>query len=160
MQNTQEKQKRYRPNVAAVILSSRYPNECEFLIAQRNDIKGAWQFQQGGIDEGENPKEALFRELGEEIGTSEVEIIAECPQWIKYDFPETISKKMYPFDGQSQKYFLVRLKSSAKINLMTHTPEFDAYKFVTYKEIFEYVTHFKKRVYKNILGYFKDEGFL
>ena len=77
MQETQEREKRYRPNVAAVILSPKYPSECEFFIAQRNDIKGAWQFPQGGIDEGENPREALFRELSEEIGTSEIEIIAD-----------------------------------------------------------------------------------
>ncbi len=153
-------EKKYRPNVAAVILSSKYPNICEYFIAQRNDIKGAWQFPQGGIDEGENPKDALFRELQEEIGTNEVEILSECSEWIKYDFPETISKKMYPFDGQIQKYFLVRLKPQAKINLSTLEPEFDAYKFVAYQEIFQYVTHFKKNVYKNVLRYFKQEGFL
>ena len=64
-------------------------------------MKGIWQFPQGGIDEGESPKEALFRELKEEIGTDEVEILCECPKWIAYDFPKTISKKMYPFDAVS-----------------------------------------------------------
>ena len=53
--------KRYRPNVAAVVLSCEYPNKCEILVALRGDIEGAWQFPQGGIDEGESPKEALFR---------------------------------------------------------------------------------------------------
>ncbi len=46
-----------------------------------------WQFPQGGIDEGESSEEALFRELKEEIGTKKVEIIAEYPEWIAYDFP-------------------------------------------------------------------------
>ena len=62
-----DKGKRYRPNVAAIILSPSYPLECKVFIAQRHDISGAWQFPQGGIDEGESPKEALFRELEEEI---------------------------------------------------------------------------------------------
>ena len=53
-----QKQKSYRPNVAAVILSSRYPDKCEFFVAHRSDIKNAWQFPQGGIDEGETPREA------------------------------------------------------------------------------------------------------
>ena len=53
--------KKYRPNVAAVILSSVYPKECRFFIAQRLDIKDVWQFPQGGIDEGESPRDALFR---------------------------------------------------------------------------------------------------
>lgn len=44
-----------------------------------------WQFPQGGIDKGESVKNALFRELKEEIGTDEVEIIAEYPEWLSYD---------------------------------------------------------------------------
>ncbi len=154
-------EKRYRPNVAAIVLSSRYPEKCEFFLGLRTDLNNVWQFPQGGIDEGENPKDALFRELKEEIGTDEVEVIAAYPDWIKYDFPPVIAKKMYPFDGQTQRYFLVRLKSEARIDLETHEEvEFQDYKFSTYKEVLEQTTHFKKPVYKKVLGYFKKEGFI
>ena len=152
--------KRYRPNVAAVILSSNYPMKCEFLIARREDIKDVWQFPQGGIDEGESAKEALFRELKEEIGTDKIEILAKYPEELKYDFPKTIAKRMYPFDGQSQTYYLVRLKESAKIKLDTKHPEFDDYKFVKRKEIFDIVTYFKRPVYQKVLNYFKKEGYI
>jgi len=151
--------KKYRPNVAAVILSPKYPEKVEVLIAKRNDVD-AWQFPQGGIDEGENEKEALLRELKEEIGTDEVEVLAEMPEWQKYDFPKRIAKKMYPFDGQKQKYFLVKLKPGAKINLDTEEPEFEDYKFVTPDEVFEYVKSFKRPVYKIVLNYFKQQGLL
>lgn len=152
--------KKYRPNVAAIIVSSKYPSSCEFFIAQRSDMKGVWQFPQGGIDDGESPREALFRELREEIGTDNVEILAECPKWIAYDFPKTVSKKMYPFDGQTQKYFLVRLKKESDIDLKTKHPEFNAFKFVDYENIFNIVNHFKKSVYKEVLEYFKKEGYI
>ncbi len=155
-----EAPKRYRPNVAAVILSAKYPLKCELFIASRTDISDAWQFPQGGIDAGENAKEALFRELEEEIGTRDVEIIAEYPQWLEYDFPQKIAQKMYPFDGQSQKYFLVRLGQDAKINLATKEPEFCEFKFVSLNEVFDYITYFKRPVYKQVLDYFKKEGFL
>ena len=151
--------KRYRPNVAAIILSARYPEKVEFFIAQRNDVADSWQFPQGGIDEGESPREALFRELKEEIGTDEVEIVAEYPEWVSYDFPKTIAKKMYPYDGQRQKYFLVRLKPGAKIDIETKEPEFSNYKFVPLQELFHYVTFFKRPVYKKVLDYFKNEGY-
>ncbi len=152
--------KRYRPNVAAIVLSSKYPLECKFFLGLRNDIDGAWQFPQGGIDEGESPEIALKRELKEEIGTDEVEIISSHPQWLSYDFPGKIATKMYPYDGQKQKYFLVKLKSDGKINIKTKEPEFKDYKFVSFKQIYKSVTPFKLGVYKKVLKYFKDEGYL
>ncbi len=155
-----DNKKRYRPNVAAIIVSSKYPFKSEIFIASRSDIKDSWQFPQGGIDKGETPKEALFRELKEEIGTNSIEIVAEYPKWVSYDFPNIIAKKMYPFDGQIQKYFLVRLKKDAKIDLDTKHPEFDNYKFVNYKDVFNYVVYFKRPIYKEVLNYFKKEGYL
>ena len=156
----QKETKTYRPNVAAIILSPKYPLTCELFIASRTDIKNAWQFPQGGIDKSESPKEALFRELKEEIGTNQVDIIAEYPKWISYDFPHQIVKKMYPYDGQVQKYFLVRLQKQSKININTKEPEFDAYKFVEVKDLFDYITYFKRPVYKQVLEYFKRKGYL
>jgi len=155
------KKKRYRPNVAAVILSSAYPDKCEFFIAHRSDIKGAWQFPQGGIDEGESPEQALFRELQEEIGCNDVEVIAEYPEWITYDFPKVARGKCYPFDGQTQKFFLVRLKEGARIDLRAFdVPEFEEYTFVSYEKLFRRVTYFKRKVYRRVIDYFIREGFI
>ena len=77
---------KYRPNVAMIILSENYPEKKEVFIAQRNDLTDIWQFPQGGIDEGEEVREALFREMEEEIGTAKATIVAEYPEWISYDF--------------------------------------------------------------------------
>ncbi len=154
------KKKRYRPNVAAIILSPKYPSKCEIFVASRSDVNDAWQFPQGGIDDGESVYDALYRELEEEIGTNDIKIVAEYPEWVSYDFPEIIARKMYPFDGQIQKYFLVRLNSKKNIHLNTEHPEFNEYKFVEYNDIFNYVTYFKRQVYKKVLDYFKREGYL
>jgi putative (di)nucleoside polyphosphate hydrolase len=153
--------KKYRPNVAAVIVSTSYPYDCNVFVGRRTDRKDSWQFPQGGIDEGESPKEALFRELKEEIGTKKIEIIAEYPEWLSYDFPSNIkTEKMEKYDGQIQKYYLVKLKSKAKINLDTKHAEFDAYKFIKIEEVLDYIIGFKKPVYSKVLHYFKKEGYL
>lgn len=159
-ENTMNKEKNFRPNVAAIVLSAKYPQKCEIFIASRTDVENAWQFPQGGIDEGESAREALFRELEEEIGTRDVEIIAEYPKWVSYEFPPAIAKKMHPYDGQRQKYFLVKLKKGAKINIQTEIPEFSEYKFVPTKNIYDYITFFKRTVYKQVLKYFRNEGYI
>ena len=154
------KENLYRPNVAMIIVSSNYPDKKEIFIAKRNDLEDVWQFPQGGIDNGEEVKEALFRELEEEIGTSQAEIVGEFPEWISYDFPNKIAQKMQPYQGQTQRYFLMKLDSTAKINLATEHPEFDAYKFVSVDEVLDLTASFKKPVYEKVIQYFKDEGLL
>ena len=150
----------YRPNVAMILVSSNYPDKKEIFIAQRNDLKNVWQFPQGGIDEGEEVQEALFRELEEEVGTSKASIIAEYPEWISYDFPPRIALSMKPFVGQKQRYFLLKLDADAVINLETHHPEFDKYKFVAVDEVLDLSASFKKDVYEKVINYFKDEDYL
>jgi putative (di)nucleoside polyphosphate hydrolase len=150
----------YRPNVAMIIVSNNYPEKKEIFIAQRNDLLDIWQFPQGGIDKGEEVQEALFRELEEEIGTKKAKIIAEYPEWISYDFPEKIAKKMKPYKGQTQRYFLMKLKKSAEIKLDTAHPEFIDYKFVSVDDLLNHTAHFKKPIYETVINYFKKEGFL
>jgi putative (di)nucleoside polyphosphate hydrolase len=154
------KKKLYRPNVAIIVLAPDYETSKKVFIAQRSDIEGVWQFPQGGIDKGETPKEAMYRELKEEIGTKKVKLVAKYPKWIRYDFPEGVAKRMKPFSGQKQRYYLVRLKTSAKVNIATKHPEFSDYKFVKLEKLFKHVTHFKAPIYKEVLEYFKAEGYL
>ena len=158
--DTAQTAKKYRLNVAAIIVSPKYPHICEFFIAERSDLKNVWQFPQGGIDEGESPKDALFRELKEEIGTNDIQILAEYPEWVAYDFPSIIQDKMRPYAGQQQKYFLVKLKPFANINLDTEKPEFLRYEFVDLANLLQKATKFKKHIYVQVLDYFRKEGYI
>jgi putative (di)nucleoside polyphosphate hydrolase len=150
----------YRPNVAMIIVSNNYPQKKEIFIAKRNDMSDVWQFPEGGIDQGEEVEEALFRELEEEIGTSKAKIVAQYPEWISYDFPPKIAKGMKPYKGQTQRYYLLKLKKSAVINIQTKHPEFSDYKFVTIDEVLDLTASFKKPVYEKVIKYFKKEGLL
>ena len=146
----------YRPNVGIILL-----NQDNQVFWGKRLREQSWQFPQGGIDDGETPREALKRELKEEIGTDDVDVLSEYPQWLSYDFPEgTTSRKFYNFDGQTQKYFLVRLRPGAKININTKKPEFSEYKFINSREVLNGINHFKKPIYGKVIGYFKEKGFI
>jgi putative (di)nucleoside polyphosphate hydrolase len=99
--------------------------------------------------------------LLEEIGCNQIDILGEYPEWITYDFPKVARGKCYPYDGQTQKYFLVRLKEDARIDLNAfEIPEFEEYAFVAYEELFKKVTYFKRRVYRKVIDYFIQEGLI
>ena len=84
-------------------------NNKEVLVGKRLDHpSGFWQMPQGGIDEKENPKEAVWREMMEEIGTNKAKLIKESDQWINYDIPSETLKTLpwgHKYKGQTQKWF-------------------------------------------------------
>jgi putative (di)nucleoside polyphosphate hydrolase len=95
---------RYRPNVAAIIQRG----DGKLLIAQRSDYPECWQFPQGGIDKGEDPRAAVKREIQEEIALPATAYrIVEQRGPYRYNFPKGPDHR--GFVGQEQTYFLCRL---------------------------------------------------
>ena len=100
--------KRYRPNVAAILQRA----DGRVLIGQRSDFPESWQLPQGGVDEGETAKDALRREVLEEVGIGPDEYtVAEQTGPHRYDFP--FGQDRRGFHGQEQFYFLCLLRDTA-----------------------------------------------
>jgi len=147
----------YRPAVGIMLVN---PAGLAF-IGRRIDMPAglaAWQMPQGGIDPGESPREAAFRELKEEVGTDKAEILAETPGWLHYDLPTDIASRMWSvrWRGQRQKWFLMRFTGEdADINPATEHPEFDAWEWVEPERLPELIVPFKRQLYRELLAEFR-----
>ena len=104
---------RYRPNVAALILNT----NGSLLICERSNMPGAWQFPQGGVDNGESIEQALIREVREEVGLGKNDYeILESREGYRYLYPPEVRVKKIRKNGshgQEQTYFLCKLKPTA-----------------------------------------------
>jgi putative (di)nucleoside polyphosphate hydrolase len=151
MKHIKQKPLPYRPCVGIMLLNQ----ENKVFIAQRLDtVVEAWQMPQGGIDEGETPEEAVMRELYEEVGTSNAEIIASTPEWHHYDLPKNLAHKLWDgrYRGQRQKWFALRfLGTDADINIDTPHPEFCAWRWAEVDELEQLAVPFKREVYKQVI---------
>ncbi|HCU06684.1 MAG TPA: RNA pyrophosphohydrolase [Holosporales bacterium] len=148
--------KQYRPCVGAVIIN----HQNQIFLGERCGLKDSWQMPQGGIDLKELPKEALFREIEEEIGTNQIEVLKESSNWHSYILPDEILKNVQQYwgdgvIGQRQKWFLCKfIGKEADINLQTKHPEFSAYMWADKKTVMHYCKDFRKDVYTNVLREF------
>ena len=149
--------KQYRKCVGMMVLN--YNNE--ILVGRRLDHpSGFWQMPQGGIDENENPEEAVWREMMEEIGTNNAELIKMSSQWINYNIPQDTLDKLpwgKKYIGQTQKWFVFRFTGQeSDINVGTENPEFSEWKWAEYNSLADNIVPFKRDVYKKILEEFKE----
>jgi len=146
----------YRKGVGMMML-----NEADqVFIARRVDFpEGAWQMPQGGMDEGETPEEAVLRELYEETGIQNVEILVESQVWRSYDVPLELSQKIWDgkFKGQAQKWFLIRFSGDdSEIDLEHHHPEFCEWRWISIDELPELAVYFKRKTYLDIIKEFRE----
>jgi putative (di)nucleoside polyphosphate hydrolase len=146
----------YRPCVAVMLFNK---TGWVFVAKRIDQTAEAWQMPQGGVDEGEDPKSAVMRELQEEIGTNNVEIIRELDEWITYDLPEELIPQIWggKFRGQKQKWFAMRfLGEDSEINIQTAHPEFSAWKWAERHTLPDLIVPFKRELYKHVVEKFKE----
>ena len=158
--------KKFRSNVAAVII---HPIENKVLMFRRiaekdkksgffvggGQLKWNWQFPQGGVNDGESEEQALFRELKEEIGTRDVNIIKVGKKRIRYHYPLKVKRVLDQqpqwrlFRGQQQCWFLLHLNCHTDKISFDHDPiEFDDFLWINPRKGLKMVVPFKRKAYR------------
>ena len=142
----------YRPNVAIVIVNAK--NQ---VFWGKRIREHSWQFPQGGINPGETPERAMYRELLEEVGlvAEYVRVLGRTRDWMRYDVPQHWIKREWrgSYRGQKQIWYLLRLTGrDSDMNLRaSEKPEFDAWRWHDYWVPLEAVIDFKREVYRQAL---------
>jgi putative (di)nucleoside polyphosphate hydrolase len=128
------------------------------IVNSSHEVEHYWQFPQGGIDNGETPAQAVVRELREETGIKQTDIIGCTEDWLCYDLPESLIGVAWGggYRGQTQKWFALRfLGSDDDIDLSSHAkPEFDAWRWVRLSEAVNLIVPFKRNLYAKLFNEF------
>ncbi|WP_295311461.1 RNA pyrophosphohydrolase [Roseobacter sp.] len=148
----------YRPCVGVMLMNA----AGEVFVGQRIDSRiAAWQMPQGGIDKGEEARDAALRELREETGVSpdKVSIVAESHRWLPYELPHDLVPKLWKgrFRGQEQKWFLLRFHGTDdEVNIEAEPREFSEWRWLPVADLVENIVPFKRHVYEAVLQEFRD----
>lgn len=134
-------------------------------LRKKDEMLGAtklWQLPQGGVNKGEKPLAAAYRELWEETGIRSVELIGETDGWINYDLPrELVGIALHgKYRGQRQKWFAMRFTGQADEIAVNPPPagnvaEFDAWTWMALEDIPHMVVPFKQAAYEKVVMQFR-----
>ncbi|CDO37483.1 MULTISPECIES: RNA pyrophosphohydrolase [Novosphingobium] len=149
----------YRPCVGVMLVNA----DGKVFVGKRIDTKEGdwWQMPQGGVDDGEDLREAALRELHEETGVTErhVTILSRTKEELLYDLPDELLGKLWKgkYRGQRQHWFLARFEGSDEdVDLEAHNPpEFCDWKWVEAALLPDLIVPFKKRVYRSVVEEFR-----
>lgn len=160
-------EKPYRPNVGIALFDA----SGQVLIGRRFKDDGPeiilpgleWQMPQGGIDAGEDPREAVMRELWEETGAVNADYLGET-DWMTYEFPYQDvppSHRLAKFRGQRQKWFALRFTGRDEdIDPLTprngQPAEFDAWRWERLDRVADLVVPFRRQIYQNVARLFAE----
>lgn len=145
----------YRPCAGVVLTNA----DGRIFAGQRAGMDTpAWQMPQGGIDEGETPLDAAYRELEEETGVTRehVSFVQMTADWLSYDFPPEMQMRWKSkYRGQTQKWVEFRLEAPDSVIDLTHQDEeFSAWKWMTRRDLLTAIVPFKRAIYKAVLREF------
>jgi N-acetylglucosaminyldiphosphoundecaprenol N-acetyl-beta-D-mannosaminyltransferase len=146
----------FRRGVVGMIINE----DKEILLCRRKprrehqEFNEHWQLPSGGIDKRENSEETVMREMREEVGLTNLQIIAKIPKGYRYVWPLS-AKLLMPFKGQKQDVFLLKLAGDKnQVRLDQH--EFIDYKWVPKHHIMNLAHPVRRTVIKICLEKFNQ----
>jgi putative (di)nucleoside polyphosphate hydrolase len=150
----QEPPESFRAGAGAVILD----REGRVLAFDRADVDGpAWQLPQGGLERGESPERAVWREVEEETGLTRerLELIGRLDEPLAYELPEAW-RSGRTGRGQVIYWFFFRLADATPLPPLPRG-EFRACRPMDFDELVEAAIDFRQPSYRRLRQHFDAE---
>lgn len=145
----------FRANVGGILINQ----NGEVLAFERLKIKNAWQFPQGGLNENEEPLDAIYREILEETSLKKgsIKLISEYPEWLAYELDKNMRTSKHG-RGQVQKWFLFEfIGNDNEIDILNvEEQEFSSWKWMKINDLLDIVPQFRKDIYQKLENYWKE----
>lgn len=129
----------------------------DVLAFERVEPPGQWQLPQGGLQAGEWPEAAAWRELAEEtgLGPQDVALVGEHPEWTVYEWPADVVGKGDRL-GQVHRWFIFEPLHD-DLRPRPDGREFQAWRWMSPAALTHQVVTFRQPSYRQVLGPF-DAG--
>jgi len=140
-----------KPHLRAGVVAVVRRDDGRLLVFERSDLSGEWQLPQGGMEVGESPVEAVWRELAEETGLDEhhVELVEEYDGWTVYLWPRAMRRGERL--GQAHRWFFFR-PIVDPIRPVPDGKEFSDWTWMEPSDLIDRVVDFRRQPYRQVLG--------
>lgn len=147
----------FRAGAGAVILS----RDGRVLVFERADIPGAWQFPQGGLEPGESPEDAVWREVREETGLERpaIALLARYPEPLVYELPPAARRRRTGL-GQVQYWFFFRAQDAELPVRLEQGGEFRGVRWAAFPDVIAATVEFRRGVYARLFTFAQDQRLL
>jgi 8-oxo-dGTP pyrophosphatase MutT (NUDIX family) len=137
----------YRKAASILVFRKGAKGDWEILLLHKPRKNDSWQLPQGGVEEGEDVREAALRELQEEASLKDCTVIGESAHAYQYDFPDSY-RRFRPDNVKGQRIGFIFAVAPEGATVQVDNKEVDDFRWIP---PFQIAMHIRRREYLELV---------